>query len=123
MSRDYLKEASSVIFKDEVSLAEIAKSDHHGVVRKLLRVIAEARNPMQAMLRKAAAYGLGQIGEPKAMKQLRAFYDDESADGVRDAMRASLTAIRLAPRPEHSESERCKIIGNVYDNRQPADWD
>ena len=121
--RDYLKEASSVIFKDKVSLAELAKSDHHGVVGNLLRVIAESRNPMQSMLRKAAAYGLGQIGEPKAVKQLKAFYENESADEVRDAMRASLTAIKLAPMPEHSESERCQIIGDVYDNRRPADWE
>jgi HEAT repeat protein len=108
--RDYLKEASSVIFKDSVSLSDLAESDHHQVVANLLRVIYEARNPMQAMLRKAAAYGLGQIGDPKAMKQLRAAYDAESADGVRDAMRASMTAIKLAPMPQYSQAERCQII-------------
>ena len=122
MSRDYLEEASSVIFANKISLTERAEADHHQVVGNLLGVIAKAQNPMQAMIRKAAAYGLGQIGEPKSAAQLRVFCEGETADGVRQAMIASLTAIKLAPRPEHSQSERLRIIGDVYKDRQPADW-
>jgi hypothetical protein len=56
------------------------------------------------------------------MKPLREFSENESADGVRDAMLASMTAIKLAPTPQHTQSERCKIIDDVYHNRRPADW-
>jgi HEAT repeat protein len=77
---------------------------------------------MQAMIRKAAAYALGQIGEPRSMKQLREFYENESADDVRDAMVASMTAIKLAPTPVHSQLDRRQIIEDVYNNRRTADW-
>ena len=120
--RDYLKEASDVIFGNKVSLGDAAEANPDQVVGNLLGVIAKARNPMQAMIRKAAAYGLGQLGEPKSMNQFRQLFETESADGVRDAMLASMTAIKLAPRPEHTEQERCQIIEDVYKNRRPADW-
>lgn len=123
MPRDYLDVASGVLFDNKVSLTELVEADHHQVVGNLLRVIAQARNPMQAMTRKTAAYALGQIGEPRSMKQLREFYDEEPADGVREAMVASMTAIKLAPTPEHSQLERCQIIEDVYNNRRLADWD
>ena len=120
--RDYLKEASDIIFGNKVSLGEAVEVNPDQVVGNLLGAIARARNPMQSMIRKAAAYGLGQIGEPKSMKQLREFFENESADGVRDAMLASMTVIKLAPAPQHTQSERCKIIDDVYHNRRPADW-
>ncbi len=120
--RDYLKEASDVIFGNKISLASELEARPDQVVGNLLGVIAKARNPMQSMIRKAAAYGLGQIGEPRSMKQLREFFEHESADGVRDAMLASMTAIKLAPAPQHTQSERCKIIDDVYNNRMAADW-
>lgn len=123
MPRDYLNVASGVLFGDKVSLAELVEVDHHQVVANLLRVIAQARDPMQAMARKTAAYALGQIGEPRSIKQLKEFYDEESADGVREAMIASMTAIKLAPTPEHSQLERRQIIEDVYNNRRLADWD
>jgi hypothetical protein len=37
-------------------------------------------------------------------------------------MRASMTAIKLAPTPAYSQLERCKIIADVYKERRPADW-
>lgn len=120
--RDYLTEASDVIFGNKVNLGQGAKGNPAQVVGNLLGVIAKARNPMQAMIRKAAAYGLGQIGEPRSLTQLREFFENESADGVRDAMLASMTAIKLAPTPLHTESERCKIIDDAYHNRRPPDW-
>ena len=123
MARDYLQEASSVIFKDSVSLGSLLETDPDGVVGNLLGVIAKADGMMGPTLRKAAAYALGQVGEPRSVKQLRGFYDRESAPGVRDAMRASLTAIKLAPSPTHPQSERCEIIDDVYHDRRPADWE
>jgi hypothetical protein len=121
MARDYLQEASSVIFKDAVSLASLLDSNPDGVVGNLLHVIATAQGTMGPPIRKAAAYALGQIGESRSVKQLRGFYDKERADGVRDAMRASLTAIKLAPAPGHSQMERCQIIEDVCHDRRPAD--
>jgi|ERR1043165_754776 hypothetical protein len=122
MPRDYLEEASSVIYGNKVSLSELVEDDHHQVVGNLLYVLEKARGEMQAMLRKAAAYALGQIGEPKSMRQLREYYEREPADGVQDAMRASMTAIKLAPTPTYSQLERRKIIEDVYKGRRPADW-
>ena len=122
MSRDYLKEASDIIFGNKVSLGQLAEENPDQVVGNLLAVIAKANKPMQAMVRKAAAYGLGQIGEPRSLKQLKTFFENETADGVRDAMIASMTAIKLAPTPQHTQSERCQLIDDVYHNRKPADW-
>lgn len=122
MARDYLEEASSVIFGNTVPLSELVESDHHQVVGNLLSVLKKARGEMQAMIRKAAAYALGQIGEPKSMEQLRECYEHEPADGVQDAMLASMTAIKLAPTPTYSQLERRLIIDDVYHNRRPADW-
>jgi hypothetical protein len=56
MARDYLQEASSVIFKDSVSLGSLLDSDPDGVVGNLLRTVATAQGVMGPTLRKAAAY-------------------------------------------------------------------
>lgn len=122
MPRDYIQEATSTIFGDKVPLAELVESEHDQVVGNLLNVLHQARGEMQAMTRKTAAYALGQIGEPKSMKQLREFFESEPADGVRDAMVASMTAIKLAPTPTYSQLERRQIIEDVYNGRRPADW-
>lgn len=53
VSRDYLKEASDVIFGNKISLTELLEVNPDQVVGNLLGVIAKARNPMQAMIRKA----------------------------------------------------------------------
>ncbi len=122
MSRDYLEEASGVIFNHKVSLSRALETNPEEVARNLLRVIEEAREPMQAMIRKAAAYALGQIGEARALKRLRESYKNEPAPGVRQAMLASMTAIKLAPTPKHTQLDRCRIIEDVYHDRRPADW-
>ncbi len=122
MPRDYLSEASDIIFGNKISLAQRSEVDHHQVVGNLLGVLSKARGDTQAMIRKAAAYALGQIGEPRSMKQLREFYEIEPADGVRDAIAAAMTAIKVAPTPAYSEFERCQAIDDVYHNRRPADW-
>ena len=123
MTGDYLEQASSIIFKDSVSLSELLETDPDGVVGNLLRIVATAQGFMGPTHRKAAAYALGQIGEPRCVPQLKTFFGEEDAAGVQDAMRASLTAIKLAPAPSHSQLERMKIISDVYKGRRPADWD
>jgi hypothetical protein len=122
MARNYLQEASG-FFKDSVALTTLVETDPHGVVSKLLGAIAKADGMMGPTVRKAAAYALGQVGEPGSAKQLRDFCNRESVESVRIAMRASLTAIKLAPAATHSQSQRCEIIGDVYDGRRPANWE
>jgi hypothetical protein len=122
MPRDYLEEASDIIFGNKVPLAKLLETEPDKVVGNLLYVIHKSQGEMQAMIRKAAAYALGQIGEPKSMKQLRGFYDDERAPGVKDAMVAAMTAIKVAPAPAHSQLERRQIIEDVYHGRRNADW-
>jgi HEAT repeat protein len=121
MSRDYLKEASGIIFGDKVFLGQLAEKNPDQVIGNLLAVIAKANEPMQAMVRKAAAHVLGQIGELRSLKQLKQSFENEAADGIKDAMIASMTAIKLAPSPQHTQSERCRIIEDVYNNRRLAD--
>ena len=70
MARDYLREASNVIFKDSMSLGALLEADPDGVVGNLLRVVTTAQGMMGPSLRKAAVYALGQIGEPGSVKQL-----------------------------------------------------
>src|SRR5438270_13551165 len=70
MPRDYLEEASDIIFGNKVPLAKLLETEPDKVVGNLLYVIHKSQGEMQAMIRKAAAYALGQIGEPKSMKQL-----------------------------------------------------
>ena len=127
MARDYLEEASDVIFGNTVSLAELVESEPEMVMEGLLEALEKSqpertRNPMHAMIRKAAVYALGQIGDSRLLGLLRGFYVDEKAPGVQQAMVASMTAIKLAPTPAHSQLERRQIIEDVYNNRRPADW-
>jgi len=122
MPRDYLAEAQDIIFGNKVPLAQLLETEPDKVVGNLLFAIERSPGGMKAMIRKAAAYALGQIGEPKSMKQLRGYYEDEPAPGVKEAMEASMTAIKLAPTPAHSQSERRQIIEDVYNGRRKADW-
>lgn len=122
MSRDYLEEASSVIFQNKVSLSAKAESNPVHVVINLLNVLENAREEMQAMIRKAATYALGQIGHVETLEPLRGYFEIEQAPGVKDAMLAAMTAIKLAPDDaSFSQIDRCKIIDDVYHGRRPAD--
>ena len=122
MPRDYLAEAEDIIFGNKVPLAKLLETEPDKVVGNLLFAIKRSPGSMKSMIRKAAAYALGQIGEPKSMSQLREFYEDEPAEGVKEAMVASMTAIKLAPTPTHSQLERRQIIEDVYNGRRSADW-
>jgi hypothetical protein len=123
VSRDYLKEASSIIFGDKISLGDLARINPDQVAGNLIAALGKARNPMQSSIRKAAAYGLGHLGDPRCLKQLIGFLAQEDAQGVREAMVAAITAIKVAPNPAHSASERCTIIDDVYAGRRSAEWD
>lgn len=118
LSWDYLQKASDMIYANMVNLGGLVEADADKVAANLLSVLAKARTHIQEMLRKAAAYGLGQIGHHKVVRALDQFLDDEEAAGVKDAMLAALTTINIAPRPDHSESESHQIIEDVYHSHQ-----
>jgi hypothetical protein len=123
MPRNYLAEASDVIFGNKVQLAELAESDPMGVAGNLFRVIDDAKDLSGPTLRKAAAYALGQLGAFPTLKALKERHARETAPGVVDAMLAAMTAIKLAPNENgHSQAERRQIIEDVYEGRRQPDW-
>ncbi|MBV9214946.1 MAG: hypothetical protein JO053_02120 [Acidobacteria bacterium] len=129
MPRNYLAEASNLLFRDKISLEAKVRENPKEVVINLLNVLENSQGEMQAMDRKEAAYALGQIGYPGSLAPLRDYFDIEHAQGVRDAMLASMTAIKLAPAAtleeagnDSAQQQRCRIIEDVYHGRRPADW-
>src|ERR1051325_10476334 len=99
MPRDYLVEASSVIFGDKISLSSLVETDPDGVLDNLFRVFFEAEGMMGPSMRKAAAYAIGQIGDARTLEPMREAYRQEPdmPPGVQDALRAAITAIKIAP--------------------------
>jgi len=123
MPRNYLSEASDVIFGKTVQLENLVKSDPMGVAGNLFRVMDDSSGLKGPMLRKAAAYALGQLGAQATLEALRERHSRETAPGVVDAMLAAMTAIKLAPIENgHSELERQQIIEDVYEGRRHAEW-
>lgn len=123
MPRNYLAEASDVIFGNSVSLEKLAESEPMAVAGNLFRVMDEAEGLRGPMLRKAAAYGLGQLGSLTTFDPLKERHSHETAPGVIDAIVAALTAIKLAPADNgHPQLERRQIVEDVYEGRRHADW-
>lgn len=123
MPRDYLREATSTIFQDKISLTELLEVEPDRVIGNLLRALNYEQGLSSTMIRKGAAYSLGQIGEAAVLEKLRERYEIELAPGVKDALLASMTAIKLAPADAgHSQLERRQIIQDVYEGRRQADW-
>ena len=123
MPRDYIREATSTIFGDKVPLAELLKTEPGQVIGNLLRALNYEEGLPSTMIRKGAAYALGQIGDEETLDDLKERYEREQAPGVKDALVASMTAINLAPAGSgHSQLERRQIIEDVYNGRRPADW-
>jgi|GEM_PF-5800203 len=123
MPRDYLRVATSTIFGDKVPLAELLETEPGQVIGNLLRALNHEEGLPSTMIRKDAAYALGQIGDEKTLDDLRERYEKEQAPGVKEALVASMTAINLAPAGAgHSQLERRQIIEDVYNGRRPADW-
>ncbi len=123
MPRDYLREASSTIFQDKVSLAELFEVEPDQAIGNLLRALNYEEGLSSAMIRKGAAYALGQIGESMTLDILKERHKRETALGVKEALVASMTAIKLAPAGAgHSQLERRQIIQNVYEGQRHPDW-
>ena len=123
MPRDYIKEASSTIFGDKVPLAELVEADPGQAIGNLLRALNHEQGLSSTMIRKSAAYALGQVGEAATLDHLRERYENEQAAGVKEALLASMTAIKLAPAGAgHSQLDRRQIIEDVYEGRRQADW-
>lgn len=117
--RDYIAEANG-LFKvgaDGVSLRKLIENDKNGVINVLINIMTDNGSGAlsQNMSKKAAAYALGQIGDPIALNALRNQYSIERVKGTKEAIGASITAICQAPDgPEHDEFERRKIIQREY---------
>jgi tetratricopeptide (TPR) repeat protein len=123
MPRDYIREATSTIFGEKVLIAELLKTEPGQVIGNLLRALNHEEGLQSAMIRKSAAYALGQIGAEETLDYLRDRHEREQASGVKEALVASMTAINLAPAGAgHSQLERRQIIENVNNGRQLADW-
>lgn len=123
MPRDYLREATSTIFGDKVPLAELLETEPEQVIGNLLRALNYEEGLPSTMIRKGAAYALGQIGDEDTLDYLRERYEIEEAPGVKEALVASMTAINLAPAGAgYSQLERRQIIQDVYEGRRHPDW-
>lgn len=123
MPRDYIGEATSTIFGDKVPLAELLETEPDQVIENLLRALNYEEGLPSTMIRKGAAYALGQIGDEETLDDLRQRHEREQAPGVQEALVASMTAIKLAPAGAgHSQLERRQIIEDVYNGRRSADW-
>jgi hypothetical protein len=117
--RDYLKEATDFVGAP-APLGGLLKTNRAEVIQNLLNAIHLNVNMMSTMVRKAAVYALGQIGDPSTVNALMSRLNIEQASGVKDAIVASISAINLAPDPEYSQLNRRKIIEDIYNGRRPA---
>jgi tetratricopeptide (TPR) repeat protein len=95
MPRDYIEEATSTIFGDKVPLARLLETEPGQVIGNLLRALNYEEGLPSTMIRKGAAYALGQIGHEEILNDLRDRYNREQAPGVKEALVASITAINL----------------------------
>jgi len=72
------------------------------------------------MERKHAAFSLGQIGDPSTLHDLETALARESISGVRDALGASVTALKMTSSDKgYTELERRRVIQDVYAGRPP----
>ena len=123
--RDYLLEVEDFIGAP-APVNQLLQTNRAEVIHNLLNALnqdADIRHetgmPMSPTIRKAAVYALGQIGDPSTVGALTNRLNVEQASGVRDAIVASISAINLAPDPEHTQLERRKIIEEVYKGNRP----
>lgn len=122
MSRNYLEEASSIL-KTPAPLTDLYTANPVEVIMNLLNALNYDGGMMSPMIRKAAAYALGQIGEVNTIGHLKKRHDVEPARGVKEAIVAAVSAINIAPAADgHSQMDRCQIIGEVYQGQRPANW-
>jgi hypothetical protein len=124
--RNYLEEATDFVGAP-APLSELLKTNREEVIHNLVNSLNLNPNvesqgiPMGPTIRKAAAYALGQIGEPSTVNILKMRLNIEQASGVRDAIIASISAINLAPDgPDYTQIDRQRIIEDVYKGRRSA---
>ena len=108
--RDYLTMASGYL-ETPRPIPELLLENQEEVFFNLLKFI-ETGGTYQ---RKYAAYALGQIGDPRYLEALEKAARTERVQGVKDAMNASLVALREAPATQgYTEMDRRQLIESVY---------
>ncbi len=121
--RDYLKEVEGMLDMPR-PLRELLTEDKVGVMEKLFGFL----NIENVMQRKSVAYALGQIGDPWAIEQLKLRLQQETVEGVKNAIRASLAALDKMPADKgFSDQDRGQYIYDVYwgkadDKMDVNDW-
>lgn len=117
--RNYLEEATGFVGAPD-SLSRLLEINRVQVIKNLVNALNQDINLGSPSVRKAAAYALGQIGDPSTVAILTNRLNIERAPGVRDALVASISAINLAPEgPSYSQLDRRKIIEDVCNRRRP----
>jgi hypothetical protein len=113
--RDFLKLASDWLNSPR-PLKEMLEQEKSYVIEKLTNFLSTGGT----YDRKYAAFALGQIGEVSTIEPLEKQLSVEAVEGVRDAIKAALTALRVAPVSKGaSELDRRTIIEEVYWNKRP----
>ncbi len=70
--------------------------------------------------RKYAAFSLGQIGDASAIAELEKCLIRESVQGVREAIGASIAALKIVPSNNgYTDLDRRMVIEDVYNGRSP----
>lgn len=117
--RDYLEEAIGFVGAP-APLSQLLETNRIDVIQNLVNALNQDVNMMSPSIRKAAAYALGQIGDPSTVTILSNRLNVERASGVRDAIVASISAINLAPEgSNYTQLDRRRIIEDVYNKRRP----
>jgi tetratricopeptide (TPR) repeat protein len=111
---DYL-EAATDILKAPAPLREMLARDRAGTIDALIKCLGSPN----IMVRKYAAFSLGQIGETGVIEVLRSVYGSEQAGGAKDAMGAAIIALLEVPSGA-TDHIRAAAVDNVYHGRP---WD
>ena len=111
--RDYLNEAEEWRGMSR-PIKELLSEDKKSTMEKLFGLL----NHNNPMTRKTVAYALGQIGDTLAIEQLELRLRTESIEGARDAMKASLAALKKFPADKgYSDLQRRQHIADVYSGK------
>ena len=113
--RDFLDQASNYLHTPK-PLSEMLVDDRVYVTDKLLDILRTGG----IYERKYAAFALGQIGDESTLKALRGAQDQETKEGVHDAIAAAIAGIEAASiQMGASENDRRRVIQNAYEGLSP----